>query len=72
MDIEGEEIKALVGATETIKKYKPDLAISVYHNINHIWDIPLFLKSLVPSYKLYLRTHNSYTMETILYATTEE
>jgi len=72
MDIEGEELNALIGAIETIKKYKPDLAISVYHNINHIWDVPILLKQYVPSYKFYLRTHNSFTMETILYATTEE
>jgi len=72
MDIEGAEIKALQGAQETIKQYKPDLAICVYHCINHIWDIPLMLKKWVPSYKFYLRAHNSYTMETVLYATTEE
>jgi hypothetical protein len=27
---------------------------------------------MVPSYEFYLRTYNSYTMETILYATTKE
>ena len=70
MDIEGDELKALKGAEDTIKRYRPSLAICVYHRINHIWDIPLLLNSWNLGYKFYLKCHNSYTMETVLYATT--
>ena len=70
MDIEGDELNALKGAEDTIKRYRPALAICVYHRINHIWDIPLLLNSWNLGYKFHLKCHNSYTMETVLYATT--
>lgn len=70
MDIEGAELEALKGAETLIKENKPDLAISVYHAPNHIWDIPLYLKSLQESYKFYLRNYTSFISETVLYATT--
>ena len=70
MDIEGDELRALKGAKNTIKRYAFDLAICVYHRINHIWDIPLLLDSWNLGYKFHLKCHNSYTMETVLYATT--
>lgn len=69
MDIEGAEINALYGAEIIIRNSKPDLAICVYHNINHIWDIPLLLNSWNLGYHFYLRTYNAFTMETVLYAT---
>ena len=55
MDIEGFEMKALQGARETIKKYKPELAVCVYHKYNDIRDIPRFIKSLAPEYNILLR-----------------
>lgn len=72
MDIEGEEIKALNGAMNTIKKYTPDMAVCVYHNIEHIWEIPLLIDSINKNYSYYLRSYNSYTMETVLYAIKKE
>ena len=55
MDIEGAEKAALEGAEKTIKKYKPKLAISVYHNPEDIFEIPLLLKEYVSEYKLHFR-----------------
>jgi len=68
MDIEGAELEALKGASETIRKYKPKLAISLYHHPQHLTEIPLFIKSLYPEYKFYLRIHSFYSRELILYA----
>lgn len=68
MDIEGAEVKALWGAEEIIKIQKPNLAISVYHNIEHLWAIPLYLKHIVPGYKFFLRHHSPLEYETVCYA----
>ena len=69
MDIEGAEPAALLGAKEIIVRDKPDLAVCVYHAVNHIWDIPLLLDSWDIGYQFYLRSYNACTMETVLYAT---
>lgn len=68
MDIEGAEYEALQGAKQMIFRYRPDLAISVYHVIEHFYQIPLLLDSWALGYKFYLRTHSSCCMETVLYA----
>jgi FkbM family methyltransferase len=71
MDIEGAEYAATEGARETIRKYSPDLAISVYHNLRDLWELPLLIKSINPSYSFYLRNHYMYGLESVLYCTTE-
>lgn len=68
MDIEGAELDALKGAQKLIKKYKPKMAICVYHKNEDIIEIPNFIKSLVPEYKFFLRHHNISGTETVLYA----
>ncbi|BBB90416.1 MAG TPA: FkbM family methyltransferase [Methylomusa anaerophila] len=72
MDIEGAEYEALLGAENIIRQYAPDLAVSVYHKIEHMWEIPLLIQSFNSNYKFYLRCHALHGMETILYATCEE
>ena len=57
MDIEGEELNALEGAKGIIMEQKPTLAISAYHKASDIFDIPLWIKTIVPGYKIYLRHH---------------
>jgi len=69
MDIEGSELVALHGAKNTIIKYRPKLAICVYHHPNDLYDISHYIKHLIPDYKLYLRHHTNIEYETVLYAT---
>lgn len=68
MDIEGSEKFALKGASETIKTFKPKLAICVYHLKDDLITIPKIIKDLVPEYKLYLDHYCINNNETVLYA----
>lgn len=69
LDIEGFEMEALKGAVESIKKYKPKLAICLYHKLNDPYDIPTFIKSLVPEYKMWMVSNEGqYWIGTKLFA----
>ena len=57
MDIEGSELKALQGAADVIRRDKPKLAISIYHRPTDYFEIPFYVKELVPEYRLYIRHH---------------
>ncbi len=66
-DIEGMELDMLRGAQEVIKRDKPNLAICIYHKITDYFEIPLYIKSLVPEYRMQIRHHSSFIEETVLY-----
>jgi FkbM family methyltransferase len=58
MDIEGYELLAMKGASETIKKFKPVLIICLYHKGQDFFEIPKYLKEIVPEYKfLFVNTN---------------
>lgn len=68
LDIEGKEWDVMSSMADYIRKYRPDLAISIYHHLEDIWRIPLFIQSLCPDYKIYIRHQSNYYTETICYA----
>lgn len=55
MDIEGEEMKALIGGKETIKKDRPILAISIYHNPQDFFFIKPWIEENFPFYKFIIK-----------------
>lgn len=67
-DIEGFEYQMLQGAREGIRKYKPKLAICIYHNAVDFYSIPLLVKEILPEYHLAVRHHSEKMLETVLYA----
>ena len=68
MDIEGAEIEGLIGARRTIAEFKPDLGICVYHASDHLWKIPLLIKSWDLPYTFHLRSHGNNGFDLVLYA----
>ncbi len=67
MDIEGAEVPALIGATGTIKMFKPKLAISVYHKWDDLLVIPQLIHSVRDDYSYYLDCTTGFGGETILF-----
>jgi FkbM family methyltransferase len=68
MDIEGAELGALKGAVGTLRKFRPRLAISLYHRPDDLLRIPLWLNSLGLGYQFYLEHYTIHYEETVLYA----
>lgn len=72
MDVEGVEMEALKGCQNHIKKDRPILAISLYHNVEDIYEIPLFINGIVEEYRFDIRHYTPYHGETVLYAIPKE
>lgn len=68
MDIEGEEPAALRGAEGMLRAHRPNLAISIYHQAEHLWSIFEQLQELDLGYRFHLRCHAYSTFDTVLYA----
>jgi FkbM family methyltransferase len=69
MDVEGSELAALCGSARTLKRDKPKLAISLYHQFEDFFTIPQWIASMELGYSLYLDHYSIHHEETVLYAT---
>ena len=56
-DIEGAELEALRGAAKTIVRWKPKMAICLYHKPEDLWTLPTYIKSLRADYEFQFRHH---------------
>jgi FkbM family methyltransferase len=52
MDIEGAEKKALEGASETLRRFRPRLAVALEHNRDDAYNIPAMVAARWPAYKI--------------------
>lgn len=68
MDIEGAEMAALRGAERSLREHAPKLAICVYHKLEDLFEIPLFLHACQPDYRIYLRHYGNGATDTVCYA----
>lgn len=68
MDIEGAELEALRGSRRTIQEFGPNLAISIYHDLEHLYQIGELIISYNPSYRFWIDHHSIHAEELILYA----
>ncbi len=57
MDIEGSEEKAITGAAETIRKYRPKLYVCSYHRNSDMYALPILINSICEDYKFYFYHH---------------
>ncbi|WP_024851377.1 FkbM family methyltransferase [Hydrogenovibrio kuenenii] len=67
MDIEGAEENAILGAKKMIQTYRPALAICIYHKPEDLWELPLLVHSIEPSYDMSIRVHGHMGLSTVLY-----
>ena len=68
MDIEGAEQPALRGAIQTLKRDRPRLAISLYHSMDDMVQIPRWIADLDRGYRFYLGHETIFDAETVLFA----
>jgi FkbM family methyltransferase len=72
MDIEGAEPRALVGAEKSIRRFRPQLAISIYHQPDHFFEIPMQIAAMVDGYDFFLKSYHFISNETIFYGIPKE
>jgi FkbM family methyltransferase len=68
MDIEGSEYQALQGARNVIRKHRPVLGVCLYHRMEDLWKLPLFISAISDDYRFFLRRHSDDCWEQIVYA----
>ncbi|MBQ9066579.1 MAG: FkbM family methyltransferase [Clostridia bacterium] len=69
MDVEGAERETLAGLSETLRTWKPKLAVSAYHRTEDLLLLPRLIRSGNPDYCIHLRHHPYYpAWETNYYA----
>ena len=67
-DIESYEYQMLLGAKNSIRKWRPKLAICIYHNSVDFYQIPLLIKEICSDYRIAVRHYSQRLSETVLYA----
>jgi hypothetical protein len=68
LDIEGSEVEALKGAAATLQSLQPNLAISAYHEPNHLWELMILINSINPRYRFFFGHHSSCMYDSVIYA----
>jgi FkbM family methyltransferase len=68
MDIEGSELNALQGAEQTLRMFKPKLAICLYHSLHDFTRIPKYIDRLELGYQFFLDHFSIHREETVLFA----
>ncbi len=70
--LEGHELPALRGSLATLRRERPILAVTVYHNADGAWPTASFLAENLARYRLMMRLHGWCGTAAVLYAIPEE
>jgi len=68
LDLEKYEKEAMEGAVETIRRYRPNMAIGIYHSFEEFFEIIDYINSLKLGYKFSFAGYSNMYCESILYA----
>ena len=72
LDIEGAESEALKGAEQTLRRFRPRLALAAYHQFDDMWALMRQLDRLELGYRFAMAHFTPHHEETVLYAWVEE
>lgn len=72
LHLEGGELGALQGARETLRRRRPMLALTVYHDAAGLIETPHWLMRNLPDYAVLMRTHSWCGTGAVLYAIPKE
>lgn len=67
LDVEGSEMATLRGAKNSIDKFRPKLAISIYHKPDDFFEIINYIKENHKYYELYVDHYTIHREETVVY-----
>jgi FkbM family methyltransferase len=67
LDLEGAELGALKSCMSNIVKWRPKICVAIYHNPSDFLDIPITLMSSLENYRYYVRAHNKFGLDFVLY-----
>jgi FkbM family methyltransferase len=67
IDVEGYEREVIRGARTVLAERSPKLAVSVYHHLEDLWEIPALVRACHAGYAHYLRHHTHEIYDTVLY-----
>ncbi len=68
MDIEGFEREALEGGRRLLASNETAFAVTLYHRMADLWNLPLYIHEAAPDLKLFLRHYAEDWSETVCYA----
>ena len=60
------------GGETLIKKSRPILAVSIYHSLDDVVDIPIYLHDNLENYDYFIRHHSYSWPETVIYGIPKE
>lgn len=66
-DVEGADRDAVKGSDEMIRRYRPKLAVSIYHSDEDMVEFIQIVKSQYDFYDLYIRHYSGFFADTVLY-----
>lgn len=72
LDIEGAEPEALKGAAILMRDNPPKLAISAYHEPNHLWQLVEQIANSNTNYRFWFVHHSQHLFESVVYAKVDD